>query len=154
MARKTLLYTVTDDNRDRGKTFLITEMSAARAESWAMRALLALMEGGVEIPEGIERMGLAGIAKVGLQALSRLSWEKAKPLIDEMLDCVQIVPDPSKPHVVRPLIESDIEEITTLAKLRIEVWKLHTDFLTAAAPSTSQESGAAARPRKGRNAPI
>jgi len=135
MARKSTNYTVTDDNRDKGKVFVITELPAARAESWAFRAILALMEGGVELPPGFERMGMAGIAELGIRALSHLRWEVAEPLLAEMWDCVQIMPDPAKPHVVRPLIDQDIEEVMTRIKIRAEVWKLHTDFLSAVAAS-------------------
>ena len=56
MARRTLIYTVKTENRDNGKKFVITEMSASRGEAWAMRALLALMAGGVNLPDGFERM--------------------------------------------------------------------------------------------------
>ena len=135
MARKSTNYTVTDDNRDKGKVFVITELPAARAESWAFRAILALMEGGVELPPSFERMGMAGIAELGIRALSHLRWEVAEPLLAEMWECVQIMPDPAKPHVVRPLIEQDIEEVMTRIKIRAEVWKLHTDFLSAVAAS-------------------
>ncbi len=137
MARKTTNYTVTDDGRDKGKVFVLTEMPASRAESWAMRALLALMESGVELPDGFERMGMAAMAEIGIRALSGLRWEVAEPLLDEMLSCVMIMPDPHKPHVIRNLIEEDIEEIMTRIKIRAEIWKLHTDFLKAVAPLKS-----------------
>lgn len=151
MARKTLNYTVTDDNRDAGKTFVLTEMPSSRAEIWAMRAILALMQGGVQIPAGFERKGVAGLAELGLNALMGLRWEDLEPLLAEMFTCVQIMPDPTKPHVVRALIESDIEELTTRVKLRMEVWKLHTDFLQAVAPSISASSKAAAKRNRSRN---
>lgn len=137
MARKTINYTVTDDNRDNGKLFLITEMPASKAESWAMRALLALMANGVDMPEGFENNGMAGMAEMGIKALSGLKWEVAEPLLNEMMDCVQIVPDPTKIHVARKLFDEDIEEITTRIKLRVEVWSLHTDFLKAVVRSAS-----------------
>ena len=145
MARNTLQYTVTDDNRDNGKTFLITEMSAAQSEAWAMRAILALMDGKVDLPEGIELRGMAGIAELGIKALAGLRWEIAEPLMDEMFACIQMVPDPSRPQIVRKLIDQDIEEISTRFKLRLEVWKLHTDFLKAAAPSTLPQATASAK---------
>lgn len=151
MARKTLTFTVTDEGRDRGKVFLLTELPASKAESWAMRSLLALMAGGVEMPDGIENMGMAGMAEVGIRALSGLKWEIAEPLLAEMWECVQCIPDPSKPHVVRTLIEEDIEEVTTRIKLRAEVWKLHTDFLKAVAPLASGELQAAGGKKVTRN---
>lgn len=152
MARATTNYTVSDDGRDRGKTFVLTEMPASKAESWAMRALLALMSGDVELPDGFERMGMAGMAEVGIRALSGLTWEVAEPLLDEMMACVQFMPDPSKPHVVRALFEEDIEEVSTRIKLRAEVWKLHTGFLKAVALFNLPESKpAAAAGKRGQN---
>ena len=144
MARKTLQYTVQDEGRDKGKVFLITEMSASHAESWAARAILALMAGGVELPEGFERFGMAGIAELGIKALSRLKWEDAQPLLDEMWACVQILPNPAKPNIIRALIEEDIEEVATRVKIRAEIWKLHVGFSQAAAKSNSGDSQASA----------
>lgn len=143
MSRKIANYTVTDDGRDEGKLFLITEMSAARAESWAMRVLLALMAGNVEIPEGFEELGMAGLAELGMRALSGLKWDTAEPLLAEMFDCVAYIPDPRKTHISRPLIDDDIEEVSTRLKLRMEVFKLHTDFLHAAAELAGVERAAA-----------
>jgi hypothetical protein len=151
MARSTANFTVQDQGRDNGKVFVLTELPASKAESWAMRAILALMAGGVELPEGFDRLGMAGMAEVGIKALSGLKWEVAEPLLAEMWQCVQIMPDRSKPHVVRNLIEEDIEEIATRIKLRAEVWKLHTGFLKAVAPSISGGSPAAASKKASQN---
>lgn len=151
MARSTINYTVQDEGRDQGKTFVLTELPASCAEAWAMRAILALMAGGIEVPEGFERMGMSAMAEIGIKALSGLKWEVAEPLLEEMWACVQIMPDSSKPHVVRNLIEQDIEEIATRIKLRAEVWKLHVDFLKAVAPSISSESKATVRKKDSQN---
>src|SRR5690242_21778037 len=48
--RKTLRYTVAEEGRDKGKTYLLTEMSASQAEMWAARAFLAMANNGIEIP--------------------------------------------------------------------------------------------------------
>lgn len=155
MARKTANVTITDDGRDKGKTFVITEMPSAQAEAWAMRAILAVMSGDVALPEGFERMGMAGMAELGIRAFAGLRWEVAKPLLDEMWECVAIMPDPRAPHVVRPVMEDagDIEEVSTRLKLRKDVLVMHMDFLKAVAPSVSRlfgEAKAAFKPR-GRN---
>lgn len=144
MARKIANHRVTEEGRDNGKLFLITEMSASRAESWAMRVLLALIGSNINVPENFAELGMAGLAELGIKALSGLSWEVAEPLLEEMMECVQIIPDPSKTHVVRPLIESDIEEVKTRLNLRMEVWKLHMDFLRAVVPSISPAKQATA----------
>lgn len=127
--RKELTITIDAEGRDKGKSFFITELSAMRAEEWATRAIFAMMNAGVEIPEDIASAGLAGIAALGIQALSKVSFDAAKPLLDEMLSCVQFQPSPK---VVRPLAEGDIEEVSTLIRLRKEVLGLHINFSTPA----------------------
>lgn len=135
MARKIVQFHVTDEGRDKGKLFLLTEMTASKGEAWATRALLALAASNVNLPDGFASLGVAALAELGIRALSGLKWEVAAPLLAEMFECVQIVPDPKKPHVYRELIEEDIEEIKTRMILRMEVWKLNLGFLMAALPS-------------------
>jgi len=143
MARKTLDYTVASEGRDKGKLFRITEMSAGESEEWAMRALLALSNSGAPVPEDFLDMGMPGIAIVGMRALTTLKWAEAKPLLDKMLECVRIIPDPKRPQVIRAIIEEDIEEVETRLKLREEVFRLHTDFLDAAVSSLKEMWGQA-----------
>ncbi|SDR17714.1 hypothetical protein [Paraburkholderia tuberum] len=127
--RKTLTYTVpADGSRDAGKMFKLTEMSADSAEKWAIRALLALGRSGVDLPAGIEREGMAAMARIGLEALMRVDFHDAEPLLDEMMGCVQICPNANDPGVVRSLVADDIEEVATRVKLRREVFRLHTGF--------------------------
>lgn len=150
--RHTINFTIPPDGeRDKGKVFVITEMPARQAESWAMRAILALMAGNVQLPEGFEHLGMAGMAELGLRALTGLKMEVVEPLMDEMLTCVQFMPDSKKPLIVRALIDEDVEEILTYVKLRAEVWKLHTGFLKAGALSTLQDTLAPAGKRATRN---
>ena len=126
--RKELTITIDTPGRDVNKTFYIKEMSALKAERWATRALLALLKSNVDIPEDIAQAGMAGVAAVGLRAFGGINFTDAEPLLAEMLACVQIIPDPSRPMVKRALVEDDIEEVTTLLRLREEVLSLHTGF--------------------------
>ena len=71
---------------------------------------------------------------MGLASLTKVSFQAAKPLLAEMMTCVQIKPSPS---VTRALIEDDIEEVATLLTLRKEVFNLHLSFFTGEKPSTS-----------------
>ncbi|MVW80175.1 hypothetical protein [Bordetella sp. 02P26C-1] len=135
MARKEQTITITAEGRDKGKTFVITELSAYDAEDWAGRALFTLMNSGVEIPDSIASAGLAGVAAVGLKTLAKVPYEAAKPLLDRMMDCIEIQPSPK---VRRALVPDDIEEVATLLTLRKAVLSLHLDFFTAAAGSTSE----------------
>ncbi len=146
--RKELDITISDGNqetnRDYGKTFHIREMSASRAEKWAMRALLAAARSGVELPEGFAGGGMQSIAILGIQAILKMNFYDAEPLLDEMMECVRIKPDSRNPSVVRDLIEDDVEEITTLIKLREEVIKLHIGFFGAG--STLKQGSAGTSP--------
>lgn len=115
-------------HRDDGKTFIITEMSADEAESWAMESLLALTNAGAEVPDASH--GMAGLASAGLEALQGLKYDVVKPLMDRMLTCVKFQ-GPNKNVPAQPLLKGDlcqVEEVTTLLMLRREIFKLHTDF--------------------------
>jgi len=146
MARKTLTYKVTEEGRDKGKAFLLTELPSAQGESWAVRVILALMKGGVEVPSGALGLGMAALAAMGIKALASLKWEDAEPLLDEMWTCVQFIPDPARPGVTRPIMDEDIEEVTTRLALRKEIIGLHVDFSHAVGHliSPRQEGKAAA----------
>lgn len=137
MARKTETYTVTDEGRDKGKAFLLTEMPATKAESWAIRALFALGSANVDVPDDVKNMGMSGLAEVGLKKLFAMPYATAGPLLDELMDCVQMQPDPKRPQVKRGLVEGDVEEVRTLLTLKWQVLKLHLDFSIAGGLSSS-----------------
>lgn len=133
MPRKTELVHITTAGRDHDKRFLITEMPAMKAERWALRALLALAHAGVDIGEDAKKSGMAGIALAGMKALHSLAFEEARPLLDEMWDCVMVMPDVKNPQILRPMLRNemegdDVEEIGTIWLLRERIFRLHTDF--------------------------
>lgn len=140
MARKTATVTIEAEGRDLGKVFLLREMPASQAEKWAARAFLAMARSGIDIPDDLAGAGLAGIAAVGLKAIGGLGFAEAEPLMDEMFACIQIIPDPARPAVVRALVESDTEEISTRLRLRKEVFGLHVDFSGLAAHLKSAQA--------------
>lgn len=125
MALKTQTITI-ENGRDKGKQFLITEMPAAKIDNWAMRVLLALAGAGIDAAEANE--GMLGLARVAFEALGKIPPDTALPLLDELLECVQIVPQGGSP---RPLDLSlnDVEDFTNLWRFRKEVFRLHIDFL-------------------------
>jgi hypothetical protein len=137
MARKTKTVIVPQstgerENRDAGKHFLITELDAVRTEKWATRALLAISAGGADIPPEVLQMGAGAVVAAGFRALMTMSFAEAEPLLDEMMDCIQFIPDPNRPEVLRPFDHDDIEEVTTIWLLRSEVVEIHTGFSLAA----------------------
>lgn len=151
MARKTKTVVISghDENRDNGKHFVLTEMPAAQAEKWAFRALTAMGRNGMDVPDDALDAGVAGLLAVGVSKFLGMGFADAEVLLDEMFGCVQFLPDPARPEVMRALVPDDTEEVSTRFRLRSEVLELHTGFSGAAILSTL---GAALKPASGSSA--
>jgi hypothetical protein len=91
-----------------------------------------MLHGGVDIPQDTANAGIAGLMKMGLTGLLGAKWEDVEPLMDEMMEEVQFLPDANTPQVQRKLFPGDIEDVRTLVQLRKAIWNLNTDFLKAA----------------------
>jgi hypothetical protein len=145
--RKAKVVTIEAEGRDKGKSFLVTEMSAMAAEKWAVKAVLALGRAGAEVPDEALEAGMLGILAAGLAAFRKMAFADAEPLLDEMMSCVAFCPDPNRKDaltqqpVTRPITwgdttqDGDIEEVATLLTLRGEALEIHMGFSMAAALS-------------------
>ena len=144
MARRTKRVTATE-GRDRGKIFTLKEMPADQGEAWAIRCLLALSRGGIDLPPGMFEKGFSSLAGVlpyilviGLKSLHGAQWIEFVPLLDEMMACVRYQPPGTAPEQELFFGEnSQIEEIATRIKLRQEVLELHLGFSMADTLSSS-----------------
>lgn len=136
MARRVVEITIKDENRDKGKTFVLTEKPAREAERWAARAMVAILNSGVDVPDSARGSGMAGIAAIGVNQLFKVNYVELEPLMDEMMTCVQVK---SSAGVIRQPVEEDIEELPTLLQLRKEVLFLHLGFLPPATLSNLKE---------------
>lgn len=142
MALKTKLVTISEQGRDYGKTFLITELPAVKAEKWALRALLLAAQSGAQVPDNLQS-GIAGLAIIGIQSvIGGLRFADVEPLLDEMMACVQFVPDLRSNINPRPMIDEDTEEVATRFRLRQEWLDLHVGFSMADALSNSMKASA------------
>jgi hypothetical protein len=150
MARKELKVTIDAEGRDHGKIFLIKEMSASDIEDWGVRVLLGLAKSGVEIPDDVASAGIAGVAQMGLKALGGMEMSHLRPLLEEMMGCIEILPDPSNHKLVRSLVEDDIEEFKTRLTLRAQWFSLHTGF---SMPGVNSNSISATGKKVHRNSP-
>lgn len=140
MGRKVETVKVPADwgQRDAGKVFRITEMPAAQAEKWAMRAMMILRGSGERIPDNIQGFGMIGIAILGFNVFmnAQIKTDELMPLLDEMMTCVQMIRDPKNPEVATDLLaQDDIEEVQTRLWLRSEIIRVHTNFSPADALS-------------------
>lgn len=131
--RKEIIFTVEADGRDKGKQFIITEMSASAAEWWAIRAIMALSRGSQGLDFDPQTAGLYELAMLGLRGLPYANAGEIRPLLDEMMGCITVRPDTSK-TITRALIEDDIEEMQTRVDLRQAWIELHLGFLRPVAP--------------------
>lgn len=127
--RKTDTITITEENRDKGKSYFLTELSAEEAEDWLFAFAMAAARSGIILPTNFKEIGLPGITAMSLQALSNMRMDEARPLLAKMFTCIQF----SAPLKVRPIVEGDIEEVSTRLRLRKEVIELHTGFFSTAA---------------------
>lgn len=138
--RKKATIIITDEGRDKGKYYLLTEKPAIPATKWAIRALQAAIRAGVNIPDDIVSRGMEAVAAVGIQTLILMDFAALDPLMDELMECIEIIRDPIKnPTQAYPMLPGgdDIEEIATIVKLQREVISLHANFSTLASVSTS-----------------
>lgn len=141
--RRTKIVTIGSPpgSRDMGKSFLITEMPAFQGESWGTRAFHAIVAAGGDVDGYVPGAGLEALAIAGYKSFGQIDYATAQPLWDELMTCVRRVEDPSRPEVSRPLVESDIDEISTIITLKFEAFSLLVNFSKAAAGPTSQAQG-------------
>ena len=143
--RKVKYVTITDDGRDKGKIYQITEMPASQGDDWGTRAALALVRANPELTDVIGT-GMAAVAVAGFKALLNLPFDEAKELMDELLRCVKICRLRDKPETAFVLQEEDIEEVMTRLQLKMEAFELHTGFSFAGLKSTLTSAPAPSLP--------
>lgn len=115
--------TINIDDSGVQRVFEIKKMNAFQAERWYLRAL-GLLGGAMGKLEGGDATG----AEV-LGALGALDFEKAQPLLTELLDCCSLVDG----NFSKPINEASARDLVrsplTLTRLRVESFKVNFGFL-------------------------
>ncbi|EAO5935024.1 TPA_asm: hypothetical protein G4C87_003564 [Salmonella enterica subsp. houtenae serovar 48:g,z51:-] len=134
MARKEIPFIVEEEGRDKGKEFLITEMSAWDADSLAQDIFRAMGDSNYSsIPADVIAMGCVGLATVGLSVISASSPEVARQLRDRLMSTVDIIITNDGQRQQRKVNGSlDFEEVSTIRSLLDKVFQVNFDFLTIA----------------------
>lgn len=134
MARKEIPFIVEEEGRDKGKEFIITEMSAWDADTLAQDIFRAMGDSNYsQIPTDVIAMGCAGLATVGLSVISASSPDVARQLRDRLMATVDIVvTNEGKRQQRKVKGELDFEEVSTIRTLLDKVFKVNFDFLTIA----------------------
>ena len=127
--------------RDNGKVFILTEMSAYAGQDWALRALLALSRSGAQLPVGALGAGWGALASFAFGALLGASHVDLKPLLDELLATVKYEHKPKLPLadvIPDSAGNGPVEEIVTFLTLYKAAWTLHTGFTLPASSLTTE----------------
>ncbi|EMQ4317129.1 hypothetical protein AB4799_003792 [Yersinia enterocolitica] len=134
MSRKQITYTVEDEGRDKGKEFIITEMSAWDAEELSEEIYRAMGHGEFNsLPADVVSMGVAGLATVGVSVLAAAPASVSRPISDRILSTVEIVITDEGKDITRSIKPIDFEEISTIRTLKDKVFELNFGFLSLAA---------------------
>lgn len=123
MARKQIDITI-EDGRDKGKVFKIEEMSAVQMDKWVMKALGLLGRDGADISL-IGNMTLQDM----LASISKSPVDDVQPLFDELLACCYFKDENREVQLKGNIIDSIVEDWTTLTQLKVEALKLNLGFL-------------------------
>ncbi len=119
--------------RDAGKVFKVEEMPAVQMDRWVTRALCMLGRSG----SGLSAIGGSTMEEL-LQAFSKLDFKDSEPLLNELLACCSFKKDGTLVKMSGSMIDSVIEDWTTIFKLRIEALKLNLGFLEEGGDLTSK----------------
>lgn len=165
---------VTLQDRDKSLTFRIQEMSAVDLEAWLLKAAGLLALAGEGQNAGSEKASAPGVAAAslggaatpappedadpfrvaavlagnGLAVLGRLDYDRARPLLDRLLECCFLVSASGTERPCTPeLVERTIQDVRTLFGLRLEALKTNLGFLW---PERAERSGSPKNPPSGR----
>lgn len=130
--RKEIEITI-EEGRDKGKTFKIEEMSAVQMDRWAMKALCLFGKSGTSVIE-IFKMSIIEL----FDAFTKTDYEKAEPLLNELLACSSFKKDGVYVKMTSTLADSVVEEWTTLFRLKKEALSLSLGFLELGGESESK----------------
>jgi len=153
--RKEKLITLND--RGNEMTFKIREMPAMKLESWLARAGLLLAGTGafdgkeVATPgDAIQKAG-AMLSQGGISALANIDYEKAQPLLDDLLACCSRVDAGIEQKMTPETVDGIIEDVRTLFALRKEALLLNMGFFmggeSSVIPSDGTPSPEQSKPR-------
>ena len=132
MARKEVEIKI-EDGRDAGKVFKITEMPAVPMDKWVTRALILLGKSD----KGIGALAGTSFESI-LKALSAADYDETEKLLNELLACCSFLKDGVSVPMKGDMIDSVIEEWTTIMRLRVEALKVNLGFLEQDVESTSK----------------
>lgn len=94
MGLKTERVTIDAEGRDKGKSFILTEMDSWNALRWCAKAMLSLSQSGVDVQtigltKAVQEGGPEKIAALGATLFAFIPATVALPLLDEARTCIR-----------------------------------------------------------------
>lgn len=132
--RRSATVIIQRDGRDKGDSYVLTEMSAVAATEWCIRAMQVMLRAGVDVPPNLFSTGVSGLVTMGIGAIlagiGKGPWHEVKPLLDELMSCVTSLQKAGAAGSITQsaLIKSQIEEPATILQIYEEVVSLHLGF--------------------------
>lgn len=131
MARRTKEIRITD--RTTVLEFRIVEMPATRLEAWLQRASVIIAGAGTSVSlEEIAKGGTtdgATVLDMLIQLIGGLDYDKAKGLLDEMLECCYRKDGKHEERCTIESLDMYVEDVATIFRLRKEALELNLSFL-------------------------
>lgn len=146
MALREATIIIAAEGRDKSGVFTLREKPAFQATEWFLRAMMLLARSGTEVPPHIMAMGAAGFVTMGigsvLTGIGKAPWSEVKPLLDELLTCVTSYQPPGATTALTgwPVIQTQIQEPSTILQIYEEVVSLSLGFSIRARLSTYRET--------------
>lgn len=139
---------ITLDDRGTKLTFRIQEMPATQLMDWIAKAVLMLTQAGADVPAGTGLdEAVKYIAGRGFAAIAALDYQKARPLMYELLGCCWRQVGAAEERVTEETADACISDVSTLFRLQLETFNLHFDFFQRAGRSSSP-GGSNTEPRR------
>lgn len=143
MARKTTNIKIIDGGLEH--KIVIRQMPAMQLHDFTLKVGMLLLE--TEVAASMTNMEIVGqigekFAKNGLGALRGLSFEKLKPLTNELLACCERVTDSGAIQQLTPdVIDGIFDDVASIFKLELEAVRLNFSFFLQAlvSPENSPE---------------
>ena len=131
---------ITIDDNGNKLTFVVRQMPAMKAWHWCNKVILLLCEAGADIP--LEN-GFTGavefIREHGLGVLGKLDYDKAQPLMEELLAQCYRQLDRMETQVTPDSCEAYLEDVRTLYVLEKEAFMLSLPFFSGGAASATPD---------------
>lgn len=112
--------------------FKLTQMSAIKQERWINRVVALFVSSNAKDMGSVQSILGSGKIESIMALFNGLKYEDIEPLYNELLECVQYIPDKDNPSYTQPMTAKNADTVITdvrnLYTLRFESLKINFSF--------------------------